>query len=309
MSIQYSVIIPAFHAENSIEKLYAELNKFFTSNNYSFETIIVDDASTDTTWEVLNKLKKEHKNIKIIRLAKNFGQHAATLCGINFAKGEFIITIDDDLEVHPEEIKHLIEEEKKTGNDVVYGMYRKLNLSFIRTIFTKLYRISSRTEGKNNGKGSSFRLLKSELALKIAKTHMHFTFIDELLLWYTGKMSFINVTPHKNYIPKKGGYSIPNLFRITGSIVMFSSTRPLRIVTNIGIALATSNFIIGMFYLLKKLIFRTHVMGYTSIIVSVLFSTGLIVLSIGIVAQYIAKILKDVNDKPSYYISEKSVDD
>lgn len=309
MSVQYSIVIPAYHAENSIEKLYEELNKFFTKNNYTFETIIVDDASTDNTWSVLNKLKKENKNIKIIRLAKNFGQHAATLCGINFAKGQYIITIDDDLEVHPEEIKHLIEEEKKTGNDVIYGMYRKLNLSFLRSMFTKLYRISSRTEGKNNGKGSSFRLLKSELALKIAKTHMHFTFIDELLIWYTGKMSFINVAPHKNYISKKGGYSLVNLFRITGSIVMFSSTRPLRIVTNIGITLATTNFIIGTFYLLKKFLLRTPVPGYTSIIVSVLFSTGLIVLSIGIVAQYISKILKDVNQKPSYHISEKSVDD
>jgi glycosyltransferase involved in cell wall biosynthesis len=309
MSVQYSVIIPAYHAENSIEQLYEKLKEFFNSNNYSFETIIVDDASTDGTWEKLNKLRTANKNVKIIRLAKNFGQHAATLCGVNFARGQYVITIDDDLEVHPQEIKHLIEEEKRTGNDVIYGMYRKLNRSFLRTIFTKLYRISSRTEGKNNGKGSSFRLIKSELALKLAKTHIHFTFIDELLLWYTGKMSFINVAPNKDYIAKKGGYSLPNLFRITGSIVMFSSTRPLRIVTNIGIALAVINFLVGTFYLLKKLFLKTPVHGYTSIIVSILFSTGLIVLSIGIVAQYISKILKDVNDKPSYYISEKSVDD
>jgi hypothetical protein len=90
---------------------------------------------------------------------------------------------------------------------------------------------------------------------------------------------------------------------------MFSSTVPLRFVTNIGIGLATVNFLIGMFYLLKKTIFGRPVPGYTSIIVSVLFSTGLIVLSVGIVAQYIAKILQNLNHKPSYHISEKFADD
>lgn len=308
MSIQYSIVIPTYYAASSIEKLYAELNNFFSANNYSFETIIVDDCSGDNTWEVLNKLKAANKNVKIIRLAKNFGQHAATLCGIKFAKGKFVITIDDDLEVHPEEIKKLIEEEAKSGNDVVYGEYGKLNQSFIRGMFTRFYKLGSKVEGKNHGKGSSFRLIKAELAIKLAERHTNFTFIDELLLWYTGRMSFIKVNPNKNYI-KKGGYSMGSLFRITGNIVMFSSTKPLRFVTAIGFTLATTNFLIGTYYLLKKFLFRIPVHGYTSIIVSVLFSTGLIVLSIGIVAQYISKIMKDVNQKPSYYISEKRVDD
>lgn len=164
-------------------------------------------------------------------------------------------------------------------------------------------------EGKNKGKGSSFRLIKSELAHKLAETHTHFMFIDELLIWYTNRMSFIKVRPNKSPISKRSGYSLGSLFQITGSVIMFSSTFPLRLVTTIGFTLATVNFIIGTFYLLKKFLFKTPVHGYTSIIVSLLFSTGLIVLSIGIVAQYISKILKDVNNKPSYYIAEKSVDD
>jgi glycosyltransferase involved in cell wall biosynthesis len=308
MSVQYSIIIPAYHAAQSIEKVYDELNKFFSANNYTFEAIIVDDSSSDNTWEVLNKLKAANKNVKIIRLAKNFGQHAATLCGIKFAKGKFIITIDDDLEVHPNEIKKLIAEQERTNNDVVYGQYRKLNQPFFRGILTKIYKFSARFEAKNRGKGSSFRLIKGELAIKLAETHTQFVFIDELLLWYTSCISFINVDSNKNYI-KKGGYSLRGLFQITGNVVMFSSTKPLKLVTSIGFSLASINFVIGCYYLLRKFLFKIAVHGYTSIIVSVLFSTGLIVLSIGIVAQYISKIMKDVNQKPSYYISEKRVDD
>lgn len=308
MKPEYSIIIPAYHAANSVEKLFNELQSFFNSINSSFETVIVDDASSDNTWDVLKSLKAKNPNIKIIRFAKNFGQHSATLCGFSFVKGKFVITMDDDLEVHPSQISKLIEEQKKSDNDVVYGEYKKINQSILRSALSGFYKFGSKIEGKNKGKGSSFRLIKSELALKLSKEHRHFSFIDELLLWYTDKISFLKVEANKNFIERRR-YSLTGLFRMTGNVVMFSSTVPLRFVTRIGSTLAIVNFLIGTFYLLKKFLFKTPVPGFTSIIVSVLFSTGLIVLSIGIVAQYISKILKDVNNKPSYYISEKFADD
>lgn len=308
MNPQYSIVVPTYHASNSIGQLFAELKTYFNSVNKTFEVIIIDDASTDNTWDVLKELKSKNKEVKIIRFAKNFGQHAATLCGFSFAKGSFVITIDDDLEVHPSEISKLTDAQARTGSDVVYGEYRKINLPFLRGLLTDLYKFGSKIEGKNTGKGSSFRLIKSELALKLSHSHKHFTFIDELLKWYTGKMLFIKVEANKNYIEKKR-YSLGGLFKLAGNVVMFSSTVPLRFVTRIGSALAIVNFLIGTFYLFKKFLFKTPVPGFTSIIVSVLFSTGLIVLSIGIVAQYISKILKDVNNKPAYFISEQLADD
>ncbi len=309
MSLEYSIVIPAYHAANSIEKLYEELKNYFSSAQKTFEFIVVDDCSSDSTWEVLKKIKQNNKNVKIVRFAKNFGQHAATLCGFSFAKGKFVITMDDDIEIHPDQISKLISEQTKGNYDVVYGEYKKLNQPFFRGIFTKFYKFGSKmVEGKNKGKGSPFRLIKTELAQKLSETHRHFVFIDELLLWYTSNIAFTNVTPNPNYV-RKGGYSLGSLFRITTNVVMFSSASPLKLVTNIGISLAAVNFMIGLFYLVKKFVFHASAKGYTSIIVSILFSTGLIVLSIGIVAQYIGKILHDVNKKPSYHISEKFADD
>ncbi len=306
--MDYSVIIPAYHAAPGIEKLYGELKKYFTSVNKSFEVIIVDDASTDNTWEVLKKLKAANNNVKIILFAKNFGQHAATLCGFTYAKGKFVITMDDDMEVHPDQITKLAEAQVEKDYDVVYGEYGKLNQPFFRGIITRMYKFGSKVEGKNRGKGSPFRLIKNELAQKLAHTHKHFVFIDELLLWYTSRMKFIRIDANPDYI-KKSSYSLGSLFKITSNVIMFSSTVPLKFVTNIGVGLASINFLIGLFYILKKVLFRIPAPGYTSIIVSVLFSTGLIVLSVGIVAQYISKILQDINKKPSYHISEQLADD
>ena len=308
MNIDFSIVIPAYNAENSLEILYKELQSYFSSINKSFEAIFVDDSSKDNTWEVLKSLKQKHSNIKAVRFSKNFGQHPATLCGFSYTKGEFVITMDDDIEVHPNEITKMMESYNKTGCDVIYGEYKKLNQPFFRGMLTDFYKMGSKIEGKNKGDGSSFRLIKGELARKMASSHRHFAFIDELLLWYTDKMYFIKVSANKNYINRKR-YSLPGLFKMAGEVAMFSSTVPLRFVTRIGSALAIVNFLIGLFYLLKKLLFKTPAPGFTSIIVSVLFSTGLIVLSIGVVAQYISKILKDVNNKPSYYISESLADD
>lgn len=306
--MEYSVIIPAYHAAHSIEKMVSELQGYFNANSQQFEIIIVDDASTDETWHILKKIRSSNNNIKIIRFARNFGQHAATLCGFSFAKGRFILTMDDDLEVHPSQITKLIAKQKEGDHDVVYGEYRKLNQPFFRGIFTKFYKFGSKVEGKDRGKGSPFRLIKAPLARQLAETHRHFVFIDELLLWYTNHIGFTNVEANPAYI-SKGGYSLKGLFRITGNVIMFSSTVPLRFVTTIGFGLASVNLLIGTFYLFKKFLFRIPVPGYTSIIVSVLFSTGLIVLSIGIVAQYISRILQDLNKKPSYHILEKFADD
>ena len=129
--------------------------------------------------------------------------------------------------------------------------------------------------------------------------HKQFIFIDELCLWYTKKLSFVNVEANKNFIEKKR-YQVTDLVKLTSTIIMFSSTLPLKFVTNMGILLAGVNFLIGIIFLFKKFLLKIDVEGYTSLIVSILFSTGVIILCIGIIAQYISQALKALNNAPSY---------
>ena len=129
--------------------------------------------------------------------------------------------------------------------------------------------------------------------------HKQFVFIDELCLWYTKKLAFVDVNANPDYILKQR-YKVVGLFKMTSTIIMFSSTLPLKLVTYIGFSLATINFIIGIFYIIKKFYLKIEVEGYTSLIVSILFSTGIIIFCIGIVAQYISQVLKALNNAPSY---------
>ncbi|MGZ4035227.1 MAG: glycosyltransferase, partial [Bacteroidia bacterium] len=281
MNVNYSIIVPVYGSENALEEVHKSIVSFF-ENRYSYEIIYVDDASTDNSWEVLKKIKQNSANTTIVRLSKNFGQHGATVCGFKYAKGDFIISIDDDLEVHPKEIEKLIENQKKSDADLVYGLYKKQNQPFFRGIFTGVYKLLSKLEGPQKGKGSSFRLIKKSLAQKLVTNHKQFVFIDELCLWYTKKLAFVNVAANKEYIVKNR-YRVTGLFKLGSTIIMFSSTLPLKFVTYVGVILASVNFFIGTVYLIKKFYFKIAVEGYTSIIVSILFSTGVIIFCMGII--------------------------
>lgn len=296
--IEYSIVVPVYGSASSLELLHKSICGFF-ENKYSYEIIYINDHSPDNSWEILKSIKNTSNHVTIIDLSKNFGQHGATMCGFKHAKGKYIITIDDDLEAHPNAIEKLIASQQKTKSDLVYGVYPKLNQSFLRKTLTSVYKLLSKVEGKKKGKGSSFRLLTNSLVKKLADNHKHFVFIDELCLWYTSKIDFIDIEPNRNFIDKKR-YTILSLFSLTTNVVMFSSTFPLKLVTRIGISLALVNFLIGIFYLFKKMFLKTQVSGYTSLIVSIMFSTGLIIFSIGIIAQYLTQVLKALNNSPSY---------
>jgi undecaprenyl-phosphate 4-deoxy-4-formamido-L-arabinose transferase len=300
--VDYSIVIPVYQCAENLDRLNRTLHEW-CEGKFRYEIIYVDDYSSDNSWQVLKEIKSRSANTKIIRLSRNFGQHAATVCGFKHAAGAFVITMDDDLEVHPSQIPALIEEQKKTGSDITYGVYPKLNQPFIKGILTFFYKLASRVEGPKKGQGSSFRLIRKKIADELVSNHRHFIFIDEICLWYTNKLAFVNVTANPEY-SRNQRYGIGGLMKMASTLIMFSSTFPLKLVTRIGLLLSSINFIIGSIYLVRKIAFKIHVEGYTSLIVSILFSTGLIILCLGIIAQYISHVLKGVHNAPAFHEDE-----
>jgi glycosyltransferase involved in cell wall biosynthesis len=301
---KYTIVVPVYNSGSGLFQLHQEIIRTFDSK-IDYDIVYVDDFSQDDSWLVLKDIKNKdvgHK-ITIIRLSKNFGQHAATLCGIAHASGDYILTMDDDLAVLPGEFVKLFKEQEITGAQVVYGEYAQ-HESFGRKFFKYIYKTLARLEGNNKGRGSSFRLLEANLARKLAENHRHFVFIDEFLLWYTQKVSFIKVENNLSPI-RKSRYKIARLIDTTGKVILYSTGIPLKFVTYIGFILAFVNSIIGSFFIYRHFIDKIAVKGYASLIVSILFSTGIILFSIGIIAQYLRTILKNINNSPLYHIDEK----
>jgi polyisoprenyl-phosphate glycosyltransferase len=302
--IKYSVVVPVYNSCEFLEELFIRTEKVFSSINKPYEIIFVDDYSTDNSWNTIELLKKRFPAIVSgIRLSKNFGQHSATMCGFVHAKGDYIITIDDDFDCPPEEIIKLIETQRTTHADLVYGIPSETHNYSLRSLFTGAYKFFSKIEGENKGRGSSFRLITRQLTNQVVQNSSSFVLIDEVFIWYTEKIEF-TVVAFTRQRQKSSRYSLTRLFMLAGNQIIVSSTFPLKFMTWFGMLVAVINFLLGLRFFYRKIVFDVP-MGYTSIIISVLFSTGIILFCLGVIGEYIGRILKTSNKVPSFSIDKK----
>ncbi len=304
--IDCSVIIPVFNSAGSLNELYNRIDKVFSDIKKSFEIIFIDDGSTDESWNVIRKIKLDTNNSNIIgiKLSKNFGQHNAVFCGLENAQGNMVITIDDDLQIPPEEIPKLLKtfEEKKC--ELVYGYFKKKHHSVFRNFGSWYIKKTGKMLNKAPGEGSSFRVLSRNLTEQILKHAQEFVYIDELLLWYTNDIAFVQVE-HLSRKHHKSGYSTIKLFQITFNLMIYYTAVPLKMMIYGGFSFALISFFVGLYYIVKKIFFHHTPPGYTSIIVAILFSTSVIIFSLGIIGEYLHRIYKVQNKKPPFSIKEK----
>lgn len=304
MNKEFSVIIPVYNSEKTLEELFKRIINIFSYLDKSFEVVFVDDGSNDDSWNILKDIKvKNQETVKAIKLSKNFGQHNAIFCGLGFAEGNYIITIDDDLQTPPEEIPKLINAMSSENSDMVYGYYKNKKHSIFRNAGSSMLKKTGKLLKKSHGEGSSFRLFTKELSEKILTHSQNFVFIDELLLWYTDDISFCAVE-HMKRKEGKSGYSNIKLINLALNLMIYYSAIPLKIMTWGGLLSSIISFLIGVYFLLRKMIFHHVPIGYTSLIVAILFSTSLIIFSLGIIGEYIYRLYMLQNKKPSFSIKK-----
>ncbi len=298
--VTYSIVVPVFNAAQSLESLVTKIQNVFIDITH-YEILLVDDGSKDESWEKIRNLRTKFPEVvKGLRLSRNFGQHNATLCGILNSTGNWIVTIDDDLQSSPDDIKKLIESAQNGDVDIVYGIHKNSKHGIIKSLLSKLYKVISRLDEKSNSEGSSFRLLKGDLRQNLVNHQTHFLFLDELILWYTTKISYVEV---QHFESKKSNYTYKKLFGLSTNLIIYSSDIHLRAITTIGFLIAFINGLLGIYYLIHRFIDKTP-MGFTTIIIAVLFSTGLIVYCLGVIAFYIGQVYRQNNHQPSFKISE-----
>lgn len=298
-----SVVIPVFNSSEILPELVERLMATFTKlSNYQFELIMVNDGSEDKSWEELKIQKNKFSEyIKIVNFTKNYGQHNAILCGFSFCAGDFVITMDDDLQHPPEEIGKLIEAQKIKDVDIVYGMYKVKHHSFIRNLGSLFIRKTSEYKKQNEESGSSFRLIRKNLVDILVQKHaQHFLFLDAALNWYNTNIEVVEVI-HESRKKGKTGYSLTKLFNIYINIMYYYSTKPLKVIIFIGLFSSLISFLLGIRFVYNKFIHDVP-LGYTSIIVAIMFSTSLILFCLGVIGNYLYKLYQLQQNKPPYSI-------
>ncbi len=301
--VKFSIVVPVFNSEQSLEELFAGVSLVFETLQEPFEVVFVDDYSRDSSWDVITRLKLKYPDlITAIKLSRNFGQHNATFCGLSFAKGALIITIDDDLQTPPSEITKLIAKYNESKADMVYGSIIHKNHSQMRNIGSQSFKASAKVLHNSRGEGSSFRLLTSELAKKILHHHQNFIFLDEVLLWYTDDVVFAEVM----HLPRKyqqSGYSFTSLLKLIANLVLYYTMVPLKFLVYGGFIISLVTFFFGLYFIVKKMVYNVP-LGFTSLIVTILFSTSIILFSLGVLGEYLSRIYQVQNRKPPYSIKK-----
>ncbi|MFT5862438.1 MAG: glycosyltransferase involved in cell wall biosynthesis [Flavobacteriales bacterium] len=302
----YSVVIPVYNSAVSLEELYARIHSAFKEFGSAFEVIFVDDYSEDSSWRVLQDLKVQFpETVKLIRFARNYGQHSATFCGFQHAKGDFVISLDDDLQNAPEDIPKLIQKQRDTLTELVYGIGGKQQ-TFWRKMGSGILRSGSKLLEGGPHKGSSFRLLSRSLVDQVLQHNRHFIFLDEVLFWYTNEIAFETV-PHYSRPNGSSGYSLRKLLGLVARSTLFYSTWPLKVMTLGGLFLSSMSFIAGLTFVILKFVYDVPVRGFTALMVTILFSTSLILLCFGVIGGYIKHIFIVLNSKPMYSIAQKNL--
>lgn len=306
----YSIVVPVYNSEHTLVELYTRIEKVFRESvQESFELILVDDGSKDRSFEVMTDLRAKDSRVKIIQMARNFGQHPALLCGFSHAEGDFIITMDDDLQHPPEEIPKLIHVMNERNDvDVIIASYEGRKHNPIRRLGTKVsVWATSRMLGKDPDlQITSFRLIRRFLIDAILQTNTYQPQIGNLLVLTSNRI--INVPVHhaaRAY--GKSGYSFKRLAKDLMYDITAHTAFPLLLVRNLGILSFLTSLGMGVFFLIRYFLCGTSVEGWTSLMLVLLAFFGITLLSIGIMGIYLMNILNESKKLPHYVVRKKDV--
>ena len=297
-----SIVVPVFRSEVTLRELFDRITRAMEATAGGWEIVFVDDASPDGSWPILESLQRAHPDhVVAVRLARNFGQHNAIMCGFREVRGDVVITMDDDLQNPPEEIPKLVRALENPDLDLVYGRYGTKRHRPWRNGGSWMINAFYRRVFGNRVTVTSFRAIRRETVANILAYDLNFTFIDGLLAWNTQRIGEVDVEHHERAIGRSG-YTLARLATLSFNLFTNFSLLPLQVVSAMGLALAGTGFLVGLWYLIAFFRHQITVPGYASTITAILILGGAQLVALGIIGEYLGRLHLNVNRKPQYAV-------
>ncbi len=300
-----SFVIPCYGSETTIEIVVNEIRETLKQRpEYDYEIILVNDCSPDRVWPRIRALALADSHITGIDLAKNFGQHAALMAGYRHCTGDLIISLDDDGQTPACELFTLVDKLKE-GWDVVYASYAHKMHSGFRNFGTWMNeRMTESLIGKPKGlRVTSYFIMRRFIADEILRYENAYPYIEGLIFRATRNIANVPVTHHERMVGESG-YTFSKLLALWFNGFTAFSVKPLRIATFCGSACACIGFLYGIYVVIRKLVDSSIEMGWSSIIASIFFLGGLILIMLGMIGEYIGRIYISINNAPQYTIRQ-----
>ena len=300
-----SIVSPVYRAEKILPILVSEINLVMERIGEDYEIILVDDRSPDNSWEVMKVLSSQNPKIKSIRLSRNFGQHSAIFAGLTKTKGDWVVVMDCDMQDQPKEIAKLY---KKTleGYDIVLGQRENRKDKFLKKLSSKLfYKVFNYLSGANfDNNVANFGIYHQKTIKSILDMGDYVKFFSLFINWIGFKSVSIPIE-HGEREEGKSTYSVGRLFKQAFNVIISFSDKPLRLFINFGLSISVLSVIVGMYYLYLALTGKIAQPGFSSLILSIWFLSGIIISCIGIVGVYLGKTFDQAKGRPTFIIDEE----
>lgn len=300
-----SIIAPMYNEEAAIDIFFAEMRNFLAECPYQYEIVCVNDGSKDNTLDILKKYAEEDNRIKIVSFSRNFGKERALYAGLKYSSGDAVIPIDVDLQNPPMTIKTFLAKWEE-GYDIVYGVRENRKNEgrlrrFLSKKFYEFYNLISEQKAPYNA--ADFRLMDRKVVNAVLRIREKHLFMKGIFNW-VGYKSCPVLYNHADRAAGNSKFNFWKLWNLALDGITGSSTLPLRIWTYLGGGIAFISFVIALFFLIKTILWGDPVQGFPTLVILLLFFGGIQLIALGIMGEYIGRIMIEVKNRPLYIVDE-----
>ena len=303
--MKLSIVSPVYHGEKMVSELVRRNVESVSTITDDYEIILVNDASPDNSWEEIVKQCAKNPKVKGINLSRNFGQHYAITAGLHYAKGDWVVVMDCDLQDRPEEIPNLYKKAQEEF-DIVYarrvvkhvGWWKRFSSVAFHTVFDLLSGV------KTDPTIANFGVFKRNVIVEYNKVPQQARSFGSILGLLGFKTGFIDVEQDES---ARGGssYTFGKLLKHSFDIIVSSTNKPLRMAVGLGFSMATISFLLALYNVIAKMTGIIRVSGYTTTIFSIWFVGGLLLFVMGVLGLYVGKIFDQVKGHPLYVVRDE----
>lgn len=302
--MQLSVVVPVYGSADCLPELVRKIQQYADDNFESYELLLVNDNSPDTSWEVIARLADEYNFITGVNLRRNVGQDNAIMAGLHHACGDVVIIMDDDLQHDPADLPLLCQEIQQ-GYDVVYANFEKKEQALWKNLGSWFNdRVATLVLSKpKHIYMSPYKAVRHEVVEEIVKYDGPFSYIDGLIFTITSNIAQINATHHTRFAGRSN-YNFLKSLQVWLKLATGFSVVPLRLATYLGGIISLFSFAMATFFVLQALLLEQMPEGWPSLIVTVFFLGGIQLIGIGTVGEYIGRIFITQNKRPQFVVKE-----
>jgi len=302
-----SIISPVYGAATLLEELVNQIQASVSHITDEFEIILVEDCSPDNSWDIINSLSAKNRRVKGIRLSRNFGQQNALNAGLDNAAGDWIVTLDCDLQDNPIYIRELYQKGLE-GYDIVFACRKNRKDGWIKKECSKLFYnfLGYLTETKQDSSIANYVLYRRSVVDAMKQLGDYYRYYPMINRWVGFNVFKLEIEHSKRMDSVRSSYSIKKRMGLAYATIITFSDKPLRLVLQFGVILVFLSMIFAVFLIFRYVIMGSKVSGWLSVFVSIWFLSGIIIAILGLVSAYLGKMFETAKHRPTYIIMSKT---